>query len=65
MYDRLDIVDAHYWFAADYHEGQTSMLYARLSRIGRYYTPSPLAYGPSTENAQEIYNQLAYEENAK
>ncbi len=33
-FDRFDIVSAHYAFCADYHEGQYSDLYAKLSRIG-------------------------------
>ena len=57
-YDRFDIVEAHYWWNADHHEGQWSPGYARLSRIGHYFQPSPLASGPSAGNAQEIYDAL-------
>lgn len=62
-YNRFDIVDAYYWFFADYHEGQWSEKYARLCKISTYFTPSRLANGPSSENAQEIYNQLVEKEN--
>lgn len=57
-YDRMDILDAHYWFCADYHDGQWSRLYERLCRIGRVYQPSPLAHGPGTDNAKSIYANL-------
>ena len=57
-YDRFDIVDAHYWWNVHHHTGQWSSEYERQCRISRYFTPSPLATGPSSENAQEIYNSL-------
>lgn len=60
FFDRFDIVEAHYAFACDYHSGQWSELYAKLSRISKYFTPSPLWRGfeSLSENAQEIYNNL-------
>ena len=63
-FDRFDIVEAHYWFCADYHEGQWSDKYARLCRIGDYYTPGPLhkGYGSLSENAREIYDNLTEQE---
>jgi hypothetical protein len=59
-YNRFDIVEAHYWFCADYHEGQWTNKYERLCRISKYYTPSPLSYGRRTmnENAASIYDAL-------
>lgn len=57
-YDRFDIVDAHYWFACDYHSGQTSDLYSRLSRISKYFKPPILATGPTGENSRAIYREL-------
>lgn len=57
-FDRWDIVEAHYWFATHYHDGQFSDLYAKQCRISRYFRPSILSNGPSTENACEIYNNL-------
>ena len=58
-WDRFDIVEAHYWFCADYHTGQACPLYRRLSRISGYFHPSPMSHGPESENAQDIYNALA------
>ncbi|GAF93761.1 unnamed protein product [marine sediment metagenome] len=57
-YDRWDIVDAHYWHCADYHDGQFSDKYERLCQISRYYNPGPLANRPRTVNALEIYDAL-------
>lgn len=59
-FDRFDICEAHYAFAADYHAGQGSDLYARLSRISRYFRPSPLfrGYDSLSENGKEIYAGL-------
>ena len=57
-WDRWDIVDAHYWYCVNYHSGQWSREYQRLSRISQYYKPSILAKGPATENAQAIYDAL-------
>lgn len=59
-FDRFDIVEAHYAFACDYHDGQSSYLYAKLCRISKYFTPSPMFRGfeSLSENAKEIYNNL-------
>ena len=65
-FDRFDIVEAHYWFCADYHGGQGCPLYAKLCRISEYYRPSPLAKSwigsQPSENAQEIYGDLVAEQ---
>jgi hypothetical protein len=60
MFDRLDIVEAHYAYCSDYHSGQWSELYRRLCRIRRYYKPSPLFNGCDSlsDNAKDIYNAL-------
>ena len=58
IYDRFDIVDAHYWWNADHHDGQSSDGYLRLCRISAYFKPSRLAHGPQSENALEIYAEL-------
>ncbi len=59
-FDRFDIVEAHYLYCADYHSGQGSALYAKLCRIGRYFSPRPnLSYETLSENAREIYDNLA------
>jgi hypothetical protein len=57
-FDRFAIVEAHYWFAAHYHDGQFSDLYARLSRISRYFNPGMMHNGPATVEACRIYNAL-------
>lgn len=57
-WNRFDIVEAHYWFAAHYHGGQASDLYLRLCRISRRFGPGACANGPSTENACVIYGNL-------
>ena len=64
-FDRFDIVEAHYAFCSDYHEGQGSKKYQRLCRIsdpnGRIQLRvSPLwgGYSSLSENGKEIYLQL-------
>lgn len=59
-FDRFDIVSAHYAFCADYHEGQGSELYAKLCRIGNYFSPSIVwkGYDSLSENWQIIYDNL-------
>ena len=59
-FDRFDIVEAHYWYCVEYHEGQWSPLYERLCRIGRYYKPSPMVMSSADLgiNAREIYENL-------
>jgi hypothetical protein len=59
MFDRFDIVEAHYVFCCDYHEGQGSKLYSRLSRILTYFRPAPgLRLETLSENSREIYDSL-------
>lgn len=67
-FDRMDIVEAHYMFYSQYHEGQFSDSYRKLSRILSYYKPG--LYGWSneddlSENARAIYDALVakYEAN--
>ncbi len=57
-FDRFDIVQAHFWYAADYHDGQWSNLYKRLCRIKEYYHPGAIERGPTTDNAKAIYKDL-------
>lgn len=59
-WDRFDIVEAHYWFAVDYHGGQFSDLYERMCRISNYYRPGIChrGYDSLSENAQMIYDDL-------
>lgn len=59
-WDRFDIVEAYYCFFCDYHEGQFSHKYMRLSKILGYYKPSPLdkGYDSLSENGKVIYDNL-------
>lgn len=57
-WDRFDIVDAHYWFCVDFHTGQGCWMYARQCRISGYFSPSPIANGPQSENGRAIYDAL-------
>ena len=58
FYDRWDIVTAHYAFCCDYHKGQWSNEYERLSRISKYFTPAPWfeGYRSLSDNARAIYD---------
>jgi hypothetical protein len=59
FFDRFDIVEAHYSFCCDYHNGQGSDLYHRLSRISHYFKPGfILNYETLTDNGREIYDNL-------
>lgn len=59
MFDRFDIVEAYYLFFCHYHEGQASRKYERLSRMYRYFKPSPmLNMNTLSENAKNIYAEL-------
>jgi len=40
MFSRLDILEAYYCFYRDFHKGQNSREYARLSRIQAKFKPS-------------------------
>ena len=61
-YNRFDIVEAHYWWNADHHEGQGSESYARLCRLGEYFAPGIMANRPAEANAMEIYENLCGKE---
>lgn len=59
MFDRNDIVEAYYLFFCDYHEGQGSRKYERLSRMTRYYKPRmSLSLDTLSPNAKDIYQGL-------
>lgn len=59
-FDRFDIVAAHYAFYCDYHSGQWSEFYKRLSRISGYFNPGPLWRGfkSLSDNGKKIYRNL-------
>ena len=61
MFDRFDICEAWWVYAAEWHEGKHSAIYAvfgQLARIG--FKPSPMldGYEDLTENGQDIYDEL-------
>ena len=63
-FDRFDICKAHYLFLSEFHEGQFSKKYARLSRLFQYYTPNLNIAGAHnlSENARAIYDCLVDKE---
>lgn len=54
-FDQFDKEEAIYWYAAEWHGGQGSNLYAVLS--ASEFRPSRMAKGP-TDTAQIIYDEL-------
>lgn len=59
FFDRFDICEAHYLYYLEWHAGQASREYEKLSRMHRYFRPSPLlSYDNLTENSKEIYDNL-------
>jgi len=67
MFNRFDILEAHYLFAALYHNGQGSKGYSTLSRIvvtgfvpRHNLTPDTL-----TDNGQDIYANLVSDYNER
>lgn len=63
-FDRMDILEAYYLFFSQYHEGQWSEKYSRLSNLLSYFSPRPGLMGREqlTENGQAIYDRLVEEE---
>ncbi len=57
-YDELDREEAIYWFANDWHGGQSSNLYSALSTSE--FHPSPIAQGPE-ESAKMLCEYLETE----
>ena len=56
--DEFDIEEAIYWFATDYHGGQSSNLYSALSTSE--YRPGRMSSGPEEGSMGEmIYSELA------
>jgi len=55
-FNRFDIVEAWYLALSDWHSGQYSWEYARLSRILEYFTPRPmLSIDSLSDNGRVIY----------
>ena len=56
-FDRFDIAEAWFLALCHCHGGQWSREYARLSRMGQYFKPSPmLSVDSLSENARVIYD---------
>ena len=60
-FDRHDIALAWWHYLNDYHEGQFSEKYLRLSRLTDWFTPSHSEedYLGMGDNAKAIYDDLA------
>lgn len=58
-FDRFDICSAWYLFLSNYHWGQDSDFYHRLSHLSSYFKPQPnLRYETLSDNGRYIYDQL-------
>ena len=59
-FDRFDICEAWYLYLSEYHEGQNSKKYARLSKLLTCFQPRDSLYDCSDldTNAREIYDNL-------
>ena len=60
-FDRFDICEAYYLYAANYHGGQATETYAIFGRLNNLqFRPAPGLSEPDdlTENGQEIYYNL-------
>jgi hypothetical protein len=58
-FNRFDVCEAHYLFLSQYHEGQASEKYARLSKLSTYFNPGPfLCVERLEDNARDIYEAL-------
>ena len=62
-FDRFDICEAHYLFAADYHGGAASKEYQVFSKLSRIrFRPSPmLSRDTLTENGRDILARLIWQ----
>lgn len=57
--NRFDIVEAWYCFLCDYHEGQWSEKYRRLSKMLTYFTPrQSIGYNTLSDDGKVIYANL-------
>jgi hypothetical protein len=55
-FDPMDVAQAIWWFAADWHGDQWGSLFSAMSQCG--YEPGPLELGPSHGGAIEAYSIL-------
>lgn len=63
-WNRFDIVEAYYLFFIQYHTGQNSLAYKRMSKMLGYFKPSPFLTNENSlsDNGLEIYNNLVAKE---
>jgi hypothetical protein len=65
-FDRFDIAEAYWCYFADWHGGQASEEYRRLSGMRRYFRPRPgLSYDTLTENGRDIYDAVVAREQGR
>jgi hypothetical protein len=58
--DEFDTEEAIYWYASDYHGGQSSNLYAAICESP--YSPGPCSNGPEPESiGADLYADLESE----
>lgn len=58
-FDRFDIVEAHWCYYTEWHGGQFSREYQRLSHMCSYFKPRfNLSSDTLEENGKEIYDAL-------
>jgi hypothetical protein len=57
-YNKFDIVEAYYLFFSNYHEGQGSDKYRRLSKMSYFKPRFSLTYKALSENSKNIYDNL-------
>ena len=64
MFERFDIVEAYYCFFSLHHGGQGTKEYARLSKMGEYFSPRFSLNDPTdlSENGYAIYCGLCAEQ---
>ena len=55
-YDDFAKAEGLYWYCVQYHEGQTSDLYALQCELG--FKPSVLSRKPSTKDSKKVYKLL-------
>ena len=61
FFNRFDICEAHYLFAALFHDGQFGEIYAKFGKLERVkFRPSPMLSEPRqlSENGREIFKYL-------
>jgi hypothetical protein len=62
-WNRFDIVEAYYLYFCDYHHGQGSIEYKRLSKLLGYFKPGPMFnYDSLSDNGKEIYHNIVNRE---